>query len=58
MISSELEEITEGADRVFVLRDGRTVAELAHADATEANIMAAMAQAGERSRAAGQPDHG
>ncbi len=29
MISSELEEIVEGADRVFVLRDGRTVAELA-----------------------------
>ena len=29
MISSELEEIVEGADRVFVLRDGRTVADLA-----------------------------
>ena len=29
MISSELEEMVEGADRVFVLRDGRTVAELA-----------------------------
>ena len=45
MISSELEEITEGADRVFVLRDGRTVAELEHAEASEANIMAAMAEA-------------
>ncbi len=31
MISSELEEITEGADRVFVLSDGRTVADLSHA---------------------------
>ncbi len=28
MISSELEEVIEGSDRVFVLRDGRTVAEL------------------------------
>ena len=30
MISSELEEIVEGADRVFVLSDGLTVADLAH----------------------------
>ena len=30
MISSELEELTEGSDRVVVLRDGRTVAELPH----------------------------
>ena len=47
MISSELEEICEGADRVFVLRDGRTVAEFDHAQATESNIMAAMAEAPE-----------
>ncbi len=32
MISSELEEIIEGADRVFVLSDGRTVADLSHAE--------------------------
>ena len=43
MISSELEEITEGADRVFVLSDGRTVADLPHAAATADAIMAAMA---------------
>ena len=43
MISSELEEITEGADRVFVLSDGRTVADLPHAEASAAAIMAAMA---------------
>ena len=43
MISSELEEITEGADRVFVLSDGRTVADLPHAEATAPAIMAAMA---------------
>ncbi len=43
MISSELEEIVEGADRVFVLSDGRTVADLSHAEATAPAIMAAMA---------------
>jgi galactofuranose transport system ATP-binding protein len=43
MISSELEEIVEGADRVFVLSDGRTVADLPHAQATAQAIMAAMA---------------
>jgi galactofuranose transport system ATP-binding protein len=43
MISSELEEIVEGADRVFVLRDGRTVQELAKADITENAVMKAMA---------------
>jgi ribose transport system ATP-binding protein len=43
MISSELEEITEGADRVFVLSDGRTVADLPHAKANAGAIMAAMA---------------
>jgi len=43
MISSELEEIIEGADRVFVLRDGRTVAELRRGEISEHAIMAAMA---------------
>jgi monosaccharide-transporting ATPase len=43
MISSELEELTEGSDRVVVLRDGQTVAELPHAGITEDAIMAAMA---------------
>jgi ribose transport system ATP-binding protein len=43
MISSELEEIVEGADRVFVLREGRTVAELPHRKISEANVMHAMA---------------
>ncbi len=44
MISSELEEVAEGADRVFVLREGRTVAELAGDEITEESILAAMAQ--------------
>jgi galactofuranose transport system ATP-binding protein len=43
MISSELEEIVEGADRVFVLREGRTVAELKRDHMTEADVMRAMA---------------
>ena len=43
MISSELEEIVEGADRVFVLSDGRTVADLEHVEANARAIMAAMA---------------
>jgi galactofuranose transport system ATP-binding protein len=43
MISSELEEITEGADRVFVLSDGRTVADFPHAQASAGAIIAAMA---------------
>jgi galactofuranose transport system ATP-binding protein len=43
MISSELEEVIEGSDRVFVLREGRNVAEFSHADASEAAVMAAMA---------------
>ena len=43
MISSELEEVAEGADRVVILREGRTVAELSGADITEERIVAAMA---------------
>ena len=43
MISSELEEVIEGSDRVFVLRDGRTVAELAKGEISEPAVMSAMA---------------
>jgi galactofuranose transport system ATP-binding protein len=43
MISSELEEIVEGADRVFVLREGRSVTELDRPEITEAAVMHAMA---------------
>jgi ribose transport system ATP-binding protein len=43
MISSELEEVIEGSDRVFVLRDGRNAVELSHQDVTEAAVMSAMA---------------
>ncbi|WP_172123059.1 MULTISPECIES: sugar ABC transporter ATP-binding protein [unclassified Devosia] len=43
MISSELEEVVEGADRVFVLREGRTVAELTGSEITEERVLDAMA---------------
>jgi ribose transport system ATP-binding protein len=50
MISSELEEIVEGADRVVVMRDGRSVAELDGDDATQDAIMTAMAHGDEAAR--------
>jgi ribose transport system ATP-binding protein len=56
MISSELEEIVEGADRVYVLSDGRTVADLPHDRASAAAIMAAMAH--EDPTATGEPARG
>jgi ribose transport system ATP-binding protein len=52
MISSELEEIAEGADRIFVLRDGMTVAELDGDLVTEDQIVAAMAHGQESAGAA------
>jgi galactofuranose transport system ATP-binding protein len=51
MISSELEEIIEGADRVFVLSDGRTVADLPHAEVGAGAIIAAMAHTGAEANA-------
>ena len=43
MISPEIEEIVEGADHAYVLRDGRTVARLADAGLGEHAVMDAMA---------------
>jgi len=43
MISSELEEVIEGAARVFVLREGLSVADLSRSDITEPNVLQAMA---------------
>jgi ribose transport system ATP-binding protein len=48
MSSSEIEEIAEGADRIFVLRDGITVAELDGDLVTEDQIVAAMATGNEQ----------
>ncbi len=47
MISSELEEVVEGANRVFVLREGHSVAEIAHRHLTEDAVLAAMADGGQ-----------
>ena len=49
MISSELEEITEGADRVVVLREGRTVAEFDHDEVSQDTVMHAMAHGDDES---------
>ena len=43
MISSELEEITEGSDRIVVLREGQTVAEFPATEANQSAVMHAMA---------------
>jgi galactofuranose transport system ATP-binding protein len=52
MISSELEEVVEGADRVFVLREGLSVAEIPKADLTEHAVIHAMAEGPDPVRAA------
>lgn len=44
MITSEMEEIVEGSNRVVVLRDGRTVAEFDRAHISQDAIIAAMAE--------------
>jgi ribose transport system ATP-binding protein len=43
MITSEIEELTEGSDRVFVMRDGASVAELTEGEISQGAIMTAMA---------------
>ena len=43
LISSELEELTEGCDRVTVMQDGRTVLDLAGSDITQDAVLHAMA---------------
>ena len=43
-VSSELEELITGCDRVLVLRDGATVAELAGEDISEESMLQAMAE--------------
>lgn len=55
MISSELEEVVEAASRIFVLRDGRTAAELQGNAVNEQSVMAAMAHGNENARG---PAHG
>jgi ribose transport system ATP-binding protein len=51
MVSSEVEEIIEGSDRAYVLRDGHTVAELSGERLNEHAVMAAMAHGSEADHA-------
>jgi monosaccharide-transporting ATPase len=44
LISSELDELLEGSDRIVVLKDGRVVGELTGDDVTEPALMAALAE--------------
>jgi ribose transport system ATP-binding protein len=55
MISSELEEIAEGADRVVVLREGRTVAEFDLPDISQDTMMHVMAHGDANLEPAAQP---
>jgi len=47
MVSSEVEEIVEGSDRAYVMRDGRTVAELSGESLNERGVLAVMAHGAE-----------
>lgn len=58
MISSEIEELIEGSDRVVVLRDGRSVAELSAEQISQDAIMSAMAHGAGAPGAAQEPPHG
>ncbi|WP_169983194.1 sugar ABC transporter ATP-binding protein [Microbispora sp. H10836] len=49
LISSDLEELVEGADRILVLREGAVVGELSGDDVTEDKIMASIAERGAES---------
>jgi ribose transport system ATP-binding protein len=44
LISSEFEELVEGADRIVVLQDGRSVTELQNPGITEESLIGAIAQ--------------
>jgi galactofuranose transport system ATP-binding protein len=54
LISSELEEIVEGASRVFVLRDGTLVGTLSGDAITEQRIMTTIAAAAREEREGGE----
>src|SRR5215218_4250211 len=54
LISSELEEVVEGSDRVVVLRDGAVVGVLDPAEVSEDRVMALIAEAAADATAAGQ----
>jgi ribose transport system ATP-binding protein len=57
LISSELEELVEGSDRVVVLKDGRVVGELVGAEVSEDALLSALAQDAD-ARDTDAQDHG
>lgn len=58
MISSELEELVEGSDRVVVLRDGCSVTEVPHDQIDQDTIMAAMAHGESDTAPVAEAEHG
>src|SRR5262249_303038 len=59
MISSELPEVLRISDRILVMREGRLMTELAHAEASEEEILsAATGQATAGGTAPGQAEGG
>jgi len=56
MISSELEEVIEGSDRLAIMKDGRKIGEMTHAEASEVAVMQVIAQA--RTAAPPLPERG
>jgi ribose transport system ATP-binding protein len=61
LISSDLEELIEGSDRVVVLKDGRVVGHLAEGEVTEEGLLGTLASASEeavRARAGGKETGG
>ena len=55
LISSELEEVVEGADRIIVLRDGGVVGTLSGAEVTQDGVLGLIAAAAQR---ADEPENG
>ncbi|WP_237555169.1 MULTISPECIES: sugar ABC transporter ATP-binding protein, partial [unclassified Streptomyces] len=58
LISSELEELVEGADRIVVLRAGAVAGELTGDDVTEGALLAVLAEAAPAPPGPGRPDPG
>ena len=48
LISSELEEVVEGSDRIIVLRDGAVVGTLSGAEVTQDGVLGLIAAAAQR----------
>ncbi|MDZ7966516.1 MAG: hypothetical protein RM368_16315 [Nostoc sp. DedSLP03] len=53
MISSEVEELVEGSQRVVILRDGQSIAELGGEQKNIKAILHAMAEGADRQEAVG-----